>query len=115
MSTSFGIERSLQQIVTTLRLSDADLAGAVQTSLRTIERWRTHATYPQHESRRRLDALDALADRLHESFETPEAISAWMHADNSLLGGMKPIEALRVGRIDRVEAAIEALESGVFV
>jgi hypothetical protein len=115
MSTTISLNQFLHEITASLRLTDADLAGAMQSSPRTIERWRAQATFPQHEARRRLDALDALAERLRESLETPEAINAWMHSDNGYLGGLKPIEALRAGRIDRVEAAIEALDSGIFV
>ena len=115
MSTTMTLNQVLLDISSSLRLTDADLAGAVQSSPRTIERWRAQTTFPQHEARRRLDALDALAERLRGSLDTPEAINAWMHSDNGYLGGLKPIEALRAGRIDRVEAAIEALDSGIFV
>jgi hypothetical protein len=115
MATSIALDRFLHEISTTLRLSDADLAGAVQASPRTVERWRARTTFPQHEARRRLDALDALADQLRESLETSEAITSWLNTDNGYLGGIKPIEALRIGRLDRVEAALEALDSGVFV
>ncbi len=34
---------------------------------------------------------------------------------NRYLGGLTPAEAVRVGRTDRAEAALEALDSGVFV
>src|SRR5215204_1252591 len=81
MSTTISLNQFLHEITASLRLTNADLAGAMQSSPRTIERWRAQATFPQHEARRRLDAL----------------------------------EALRAGRIDRVEAAIEALDSGIFV
>lgn len=31
------------------------------------------------------------------------------------LGGIRPAEAIRAGRADRVEAALDVLDSGVFV
>ena len=34
---------------------------------------------------------------------------------NRYLGGMTPADAVRAGRIDRVEAALEAFDSGVFL
>ena len=61
------------------------------------------------EQRRRL----ALAERLREAFG--ENAYEWLHADSRYLGGSKPIEALRAGRVDRVEAALEALDSGFFL
>jgi hypothetical protein len=55
----------------------------------------------------------ALAEHLEEIFG--ENASEWLEADTRYLGGMKPIEALRAGRMDRVEAALEALDSGFVV
>jgi hypothetical protein len=52
---------------------------------------------------------------VQETFSDPKAIRLWLETDNRYLGGIKPIEALRVGRYDRVAAALEALASGVFV
>lgn len=42
-------------------------------------------------------------------------MAAWLNANSAYLGGIKPLAALRVGRIDAVDAAIEALDSGVFL
>ena len=57
-----------------------------------------------------LGAADVVVD-----FTTPEAARAWLHGSSRYLGGLTPAEAIRVGRFDRVEAALEALDSGVFV
>jgi hypothetical protein len=56
--------------------------------------------------------LDA---RLRETFDSAEAIRGWLNAENRYLGGLTPAEAVRAGRVDRVEAALEALDSGVFI
>lgn len=98
-----------------LGFSTATLARATGTSPRTVERWRTGATWPQRDARRRLAALLALDRRLRETFDSPDAIRAWLHAENRYLGGLRPADAVQVGRVDRVEAALEALDSGVFV
>ena len=98
-----------------LGLTTATLAQATGTSERTVERWRSGETLPQRDARRRLADLLALDRRLHETFDSPVAIRAWLNAESRYLGGLTPAEAVRVGRFDRVEAALEALDSGVFV
>lgn len=107
--------RAVERLKEGLGLSTNELAGALDAAPRTLERWRVGETYPQRDARRRLAALVALDDHLRETFEDAEAGYAWMRAGNRYLGGLTPAEAVRVGRIDRVEAALEALDSGVFV
>jgi hypothetical protein len=48
-------------------------------------------------------------------FGAPDRVQAWLRADSRYLGGLSPLDALRAGRIDRVEAAVEALASGIFL
>jgi transcriptional regulator with XRE-family HTH domain len=98
-----------------LGFSTATLAQATGTSPRTVERWRSGETLPQRGARRQLAILLALDMRLRETFDSAEAIRAWLNAENRYLGGLTPTEAVRAGRIDRVEAALEALDSGVFI
>ena len=98
-----------------LGLNDADLCGALRIDARTLDRWRKGQTYPQHEARARLNRLTTVRDRLHETFTDAAAIRSWMTTDSRYLGGLKPAEVARAGRLDRIEAAIEALDSGAFV
>jgi transcriptional regulator with XRE-family HTH domain len=107
--------RALETLQGGLGLSRGELAGALGASARTVERWRTGQTYPQHEARERLADLLALEGRLGETFGDPEAARGWLRLGSPYLGGLTPLEALRAGRADRVEAALEALDSGVFV
>jgi uncharacterized protein (DUF2384 family) len=105
----------VEQLAAELGLSNDDIAQALGTNARTITRWRAGQTFPQHAARRRLAALLSLHHRLRDTFTTPEAARDWLHEANRYLGGLTPAEALRVGRFDRVEAALEALDSGIFV
>jgi len=107
--------RAVEALEGGLGLSRGELACALGASARTVERWRTGQTYPQHEARERLAELVALEGRLGETFVDPEARRAWLRSGSPYLGGLTPLEALRAGRADRVEAALEALDSGVFV
>lgn len=107
--------RAVERLEVDLGLSVGELSAALGTSARTIERWRAGETHPQRDARVRLAALVALDGRLRETFDTPEAVRSWLRAASPYLGGLTPVEVLRAGRPDRVEAALEALDSGVFV
>ena len=107
--------RAVEQLESELGLSQNDLARTLDTNPRTIGRWRAGRTYPQQEARRRLIALLGLQHHLSETFSSSEEVRAWLHTENRYLGGLTPADALRAGRIDRVEAALEALDSGVFI
>jgi len=113
------LETTPQRVVEALEgglgLSRGELAGALGASARTVERWRTGQTYPQHEARERLADLLALEVRLSETFVDPKAARGWLRSGSSYLGGLTPLEALRAGRADRVRATLDALDSGVFV
>ncbi|HET7034584.1 MAG TPA: MbcA/ParS/Xre antitoxin family protein [Thermomicrobiaceae bacterium] len=105
--------QAVEQLERNLGLTTSELADALETSERSLERWRSAVTYPQRDARRRLESLIALERHLREVFSDPASIRSWLHGDNRYLGGLSPADALRAGRIDRVEAALEALESGV--
>jgi transcriptional regulator with XRE-family HTH domain len=107
--------QALQSLQQGMGLSDADLIDALGTSHRTLRRWRSGTAYPQVHSRHRLALMLHLLERVQESFDGPDAVRRWLHSESRLLGGMTPVEALRVGRLDRAEAALEALDSGVFL
>jgi uncharacterized protein (DUF2384 family) len=108
-------DRIVDQASAELGLTHDELARALGVSTRTLERWRQDNRYPQRATRRRLRALLDLTRHLRATFDTPEATATWLHAPSRYLGGLTPADAIRVGRFDRVEAALEALDSGVFV
>lgn len=118
VSSAF-LEMTPSQALDALRegmgLSEEELAGALRTSHRTLERWRAGTADPQQLARQRLAELLHLQQRVRETFEGRDAVRRWFRSESRYLGGMTPAEAVRVGRLDRVEAALEALDSGVFV
>lgn len=95
--------------------SARELADALGVAPRTIERWRTKGAHPQRETRKRLAELLNLDRHLLETFGEREAARVWLEAPRRYLGGLRPLEALQIGRSARVEAALEALDSGVFL
>jgi putative toxin-antitoxin system antitoxin component (TIGR02293 family) len=104
-------ERAIAGLENSLDITEADIALALGISVRSLRRWGSGESHPQRESRTRLARLVALAGHLEEAFG--EDADEWLGADSRYLGGLKPIEALRAGRMDRVEDALEALDSGI--
>lgn len=95
--------------------SAREMADALGVTPRTIERWRTEGAHPQRETRRRLAELLDLNRYLLKTFGERAASRSWLEAPSRYLGGLSPTEAVRAGRFDRVEAALEALDSGIFL
>lgn len=109
------LRHSLDGLSDTFDLSNDDLARAVGASAITVKRWRASSTIPQGEARKRLDALWELKNRLDASFTSASASRAWLSARNRYLGNFTPREALLLGHLERVNAALEALDSGIFL
>jgi transcriptional regulator with XRE-family HTH domain len=109
------LSEQLERLITSLGITYEDLAQILGTDRKTVYRWIADETFPQSHNRVRLDALEALINRLDESFRTPEGAIIWLQAESGYFGGLRPIDALLRGRIDAVDAALEALDSGIFV
>lgn len=109
------LSEQLERLKSSLGISYEELAQVLGTDRKTVYRWLADETFPQAHNRDRLDALEALVDRLDDSFKTPEGAATWLHSKSGYFGGLRPIDALLRGRIDAVNAALEALGSGVFV
>ena len=106
---------AVDQLERDLGLTSQELAQALGVSPATLGRWRAGETYPRHKARQSLSQLVSLHALLRKTFVGREDIALWLNAQNRYLGGLRPIEAIRVRRFDRVEAAIEALNAGIFV
>src|SRR5207253_1093119 len=61
---------------------------------------------------RRIREMDRLQQRLAEVIR-PAAIPEWLQKPNPALGGLKPLEAIERGEMDRLWNMIFYLESGV--
>jgi transcriptional regulator with XRE-family HTH domain len=109
-----SVGETVEYVGSTLMLSDAEIATALGVALRTVDRWRRGVAVPQRDARERLGTLVALGEHVREMFDG-DAAAEWLGAENRYLGGLTPLEAIRAGRPDRVEAALEAIESGIFL
>jgi len=111
-SIQVTLEGAIQQLASDFGLSARELAQALGVDRRTLERWASGDTYPRARAKDRLVRLAALHGRLAETFETTDAARAWLHHPMPYLGNMVPADAVRVGRFESVEAALEAIDSG---
>lgn len=110
-----GLAARIDELNAQLGMSEAQFAEALHVQPRTVDRWRAETAFPQHESRHRLEALMALADRLVETFKTSADAAQWLHSESAYFGGLRPVDALLRGRFDLIDAALEAMDSGISV
>lgn len=109
------LSEHLAHLTATLGISFDELAQVLGTDRKTVYRWIADETFPQTNNRARLDELAELVDRLDETFKTKEGAATWLRSRSGYFGGLRPVDALLRGRIDAVDAALEALDSGIFV
>jgi hypothetical protein len=105
----------IDDLTASLGISKDVLATALNTQPRSIDRWCRGENIPQTEQRKRLDALMRLKNHLYGTFNDGPSVHLWMQTNSRYLGGLKPVEVVRAGRIDRIEAALAALDYGAFV
>lgn len=107
--------QAIEQLEHNLGLTPDDLCGALNISRRTLERWRSGEAYPQRESREKLVELMAFEEHVRDMFTGLEYVRLWMHTEARYLGWITPAEAVRLGKVDRANSAIGALEHGIFI
>jgi DNA-binding XRE family transcriptional regulator len=110
------LSNTIAELEETLGLSPNELARAADVAPRTLARWCSEGSLPQGRTRRRLDELWELCVRLDASFSSRDAIRKWLRALSRYLGGrFSPLDAILLGRIERVNGALDALHAGVFL
>lgn len=103
---------AIRRLEADLGLDDDGLARALQVDTPTLTRWMHGETYPSQGGRDRLHALATLHARLGLTWKTTAAARRWLHRPSPYLGYAEPADMIRAGRFDRVEAALEAIDSG---
>jgi transcriptional regulator with XRE-family HTH domain len=103
---------ALDALEKSLGIREEELAQALNSNRRTLRRWRAGAARPRPLARQRLAELLRLQERVRGTFRGRGAVRRWFHSESRYLGGITPAEAIRVGQLDRVETALEALDSG---
>lgn len=98
--------------VTEAGLTQAQVATAVDVSVRTVQNWRNGERTPSGVRARRLIDLKYIVDGLREVY-TPEGIEIWLHSRNRNLDSQRPIDLLASGEIDRVSDEIRRVIGGM--
>ena len=93
-------------------VSQVDVAAVTEVSDRAVRGWRTSDIRPERYDR--LAQLRDLAILLSDSL-TPRGVGQWMHAQNRLLEGRRPVELLADNRFEEVREAADAFIDGAYV
>jgi transcriptional regulator with XRE-family HTH domain len=109
---AISLGSAIRRLEADLGLDDYALAQALRVDRRTLTRWVSGETYPRQDGRDRLHSLAALHARLGLTWKTASAARRWLHRPSPYLGHAEPVDMIRAGRFDRVEAALEAIDSG---
>jgi transcriptional regulator with XRE-family HTH domain len=112
MPVDISLGSAIRRLEADLGLDDYALAQALRVDRRTLTRWISGETYPRQDGRDRLHALATLHARLGLTWKTAGAARRWLHRPSPYLGHAEPADMIRAGRFDRVEAALEAIDSG---
>lgn len=111
MAGTVVLNDQLRQLSSYFGLSPAALATALHTNdLSTIANARS-----SNGSRAALASLVALQQRLDEMFTSHAGVERWLQSPSGYFGGETPFTYLAAGKTDRVNAALDAIEAGVFV
>jgi len=114
MSVSGGSEAASPPVAAELRrgfkLTQAQFAPVLSVSIRSLATLEAGSA-PTPAVARRLGELARLQRALAEVVE-PKAIGSWMLRPNAAFDGLKPLEVIERGEVDRIWAMIHALRSG---
>lgn len=104
-----AVVRALEQVGFTQRT----LAWVTGASERSVRNWRTTSAIRPGFDERLRDVREIALD-LEDSL-TPRGIVQWFSVRNRLLGGRRPVDALREGDVDSVHKAAHSYVEGGYV
>lgn len=93
--------------------SRAAVARLLQVDRSRITRWLATDEEPDQSNRRAIDAFEFVLERLTSRYRLATALK-WLDGTNPQLGGSRPSDLLRNGRVAEVLAAIESDETGAY-
>jgi hypothetical protein len=92
--------------------SDTELAELAGVHRSNVTRWK-QGERPAPENVQLIVGLDVVVTLLSQ-FLDPRSVPKWLRGFNAHLGGRRPLDVLRAGRLSEVIAAIEAERQGAF-
>lgn len=102
---------TVESLRAALGMPRSTFARLVGHSERSIANWESSASVPQGLAAQRLAELERLKASLGEVID-PATIGSWLEKPNPAFGGLKPLEAIERGEIDRLWKMVFELHSG---
>ncbi len=109
-----ALDVRLEKAHEALNLTWRDLADLLETTERSVYRWKAGEVEPTPAKLRRIEALLDLIDLLEQTFGSPDEARAWLASKVPALGDRPPVELLRRGRVEEVRETLGRLMHGVF-
>lgn len=104
----------LNRLQNELALSNDELAGVLGLSPDQLEPVRERGEPLPSSSAERLDQLVALTERLQDSFQ-PEGVVIWVRSNLRYAHRETALALMTAGRFDRITAALDAFDAGIFI
>lgn len=95
-------------------VSQTDLATVAKVDPKTVYAWKAKSAKPRSTAYTRLDGLRDVVSVLSDSL-TSRGVGQWLHAQNRMLGGKRPLDALREGDQEAVLEAARSFVDGSYV
>lgn len=111
---SSAVARKLDSLRTKGGMRNIEVANLLGTRPETVSRWNQGRAYPHAGTEKTLLELEYIVDQLSELYE-PDDARIWMFSPQKLLGGEKPAELIRGGRIDEVLRLVNQLRDSSYL
>lgn len=95
-------------------VSQADIAQVVQVDVETVYAWKATGAKPGDTAYSKLEDLREIILALSDSC-TARVVGQWVHAQNRILDGQRPLDALREGQQQKALEAAKAFVDGSYV
>jgi hypothetical protein len=109
-----SLQQVLKQVQSDLALTDDELAGVLGLVPAELARVRGNAGHLAASAADRLDQLVALNERLQDSFQ-PEGVIIFVRSGLRYAHGETALALMNAGRFDRITAALDAFDAGIFL
>ena len=111
---STALDAQLENAHQSLNFTWRELAEVLDTTERSVYRWKAGDADPGPANLRRIDALLDLIALLDRTFGSAAEARAWLSSKVPALGNRSPLELLKRGRVEEVQETLGRLAHGVF-
>ncbi len=109
-----GIIARLERSSAPLELDAADLARALDTNTKTVQRWFRHSVSPRRRLHERILETVVVLNRLRDVL-VDDSARDWLLTPVPMLDYEKPIDLLQSGEYRKVLDVIDGIDEGVFL